>query len=379
MLMYTVRSFSAVSARAGLLRLSLVASLAMFALPGCGESSVSPPEPEAKSPATPSSSSPPSPEAPPLAGQQATPDAGVPAADFYLLTTRLLPSSPPEAGWLGVTRIDQASDAKSALSWQTAIPRVNPLLRDPSGLAFRKESAEVFIGNRYGNSGPGSISRFTYSAATSALADNGKVEHPSLSAVVQVSFNPVSGDLFAASFLLNQVARFTFSAQGAATFAGVYKAGGGVVGAICSPSGKTLYVTTRTRQIDQFDVSTGKLLRSTTASADNLHLMAIVDDHLFVAGGNAVTRFKFAGADREDLVEDGAMSAPKAIAVSFSPDGKVMFVAEHGGNQIGTFTVRSDAKVADPLGALVAPPDLEGGLLTAMGMVTFPKAATPVK
>jgi 6-phosphogluconolactonase (cycloisomerase 2 family) len=293
------------------------------------------------------------------------------------MASRMKPGGPPESGWLDVVAIDPAADAKSALRWGTAIPRTNSLLRDPSGVAFRRESAELFVGNRFGNSGPGTIARFKYSATSGILTDNGSIEHPSLGAVTQISFSPTTGDLFAANFLKNQIVRFSFNARGEAKFENAYPSDG-AVGVAVSPSGRSIYVTLRTNTIRHFNVSSGAVLPETAVSMGNLHLMAVAHGHLFVASGTSVVRLNIEANEGETLAEDGAVSAPSAIAVSFSPDATTMFVAEHGGNRITTFRYRSDEKVGDPLGAFEGPPSLEGGDLTALAIVAFAKDSVPV-
>lgn len=101
-------------------------------------------------------------------------------------------------------------------------------VRDPAGLAFRRSSSELFVGNRHGNTSAdgvaGSISRFRYEPATRTFTPSGSITGNGLSGVHQVAFSSTTGELFAANGG-GRISRFTFGPDGSAIANGAIGSG----------------------------------------------------------------------------------------------------------------------------------------------------------
>jgi len=257
------------------------------------------------------------------------PDATVSRA-FFVMVAQTPPYSPPVAEWKGVTRFDIADDGAPAVAG-TGIDKT--AVADPAGLAFRVESAELFVGNRHGNTAAdgvtGDISRFLYDAKTKSFSPNGKIVGNSLNAIHQITFSPTSGELFAAN-LGGGISRFTFDKTGNAIPNG--KIGtSSMRGVAVAPDGKRLYATTAGNTIEQFDLGTGTQIATVTAGSGSVgfHFMAVVGKELFVPAVYSGVVYRFTIGTSDDLTEKDTTTADAPIAVAFSTDGQEMFVAGH--------------------------------------------------
>ena len=273
------------------------------------------------------------------ANEAGAPDGGVPGVGFQFLVTETPPNSNPQTLWLGIARYDVASDGAPA----TPAAEINKTsVADPAGLAFRKESAELFVGNRHGNMAadgiPGSITRFLYDAKTKTFTANGQITGNQLNGVHQVTFNPVNGECFAAN-AASGISRFTFDKTGNAIPNGVLGTDS-MRGLAVSADGHRLYATTAGDIIEQFDLTTGTRLPDVVvASNAALHFMAIFGSDLYVPGIFANRVFRFAIGPADELTLKDSIPGDEPISVAFSPDGLEMFVAGHlASSTIGRFS-----------------------------------------
>jgi hypothetical protein len=214
-------------------------------------------------------------------------------------------------------------------------------LADPACLAFRAASSEVFVGNRHGVNAadgvPGSISRFIYDRAAGTLTANGTITGNNLSAVDQIAFNPMTGEMFVADFNYPtsgpSISRFTFDATGNAVANGTL--GSGPTGGVAfAADGVRLYATSGGQAssiIRQFDLSNGgaPLVDVTIADAPRLFNMAVRNDVLYVAAVDVNKVYRLAIGASDDLTLKDSVTADGALSVAFSPDGNEMFTAAH--------------------------------------------------
>ena len=258
---------------------------------------------------------------------------------FMLLVTETPPGPYITQGlWSGVLAFTVAGDG-APLVPVAGIDKSQ--VADPACVAFRASSSEVFVGNRHGVNAadgvPGSISRFIYNRVAGTLTANGTITGNSLSAVDQIVFNPLTGEMFVADFNYPtsgpSISRFTFDVAGNAIANGTLGTGqtGGVA---VAPDGMRLYATSGGQTssiIRQFDLSNGgaPLADVTIADAPRLFNMTVRNGVLYVAAVdvNKVYRLTIGAAD--DLTLKDSIAADGAIAVVFSPDGNEMFTAAH--------------------------------------------------
>lgn len=236
--------------------------------------------------------------------------------------------------WAGVLGFLQQSDGTS-LSLP-GIPAAE--LNDPSGLAFRDESSELFVTNRHGNQAigsDGSISRFVYDPDLRTFTANGTI--PLSGPGHGIAFNPVDGELFVGLvgpdfFFAGGVQRFTFDGGGAAieNIAGFLNVGT-VRGVAVSPDGERLYVTTAGNVIRQFDLANNnaELTPVNVSGAPNLHYMEVLSNELYVAALGSDQVLRYAIESNNDLTFRDSFVAQGAVDVAFSPDGQEMLVSGH--------------------------------------------------
>ncbi len=254
------------------------------------------------------------------------------------------------------------------------------LLADPAGLAMRPQSRELFVGNRHGNTGPGSISRFIYDAATDTFQPHGSITGNSLSGVHQLAFSPTTGELFAANYH-GGISRFTFDAAGEAVPNGMIGGAGTMRGVAVSPDGKRLYLTGgpspggayTVTTIRQFDLTTGNELPGTSVSGSaGLHYLQVRGgDELYVADpfNSYVFRFKL-DPSSDDLTDQVSIYAPSAVSQTFSPDNQEMFATGHlTSHQLTRYLSGAAGQAWVPVDPIL--PDVQmGDLLTILVAVT---------
>ena len=161
---------------------------------------------------------------------------------FSLFVAQTPPGNPAKSAWGGILQFTASGDGSPLVS-VTGIDKA--LVADPDSVAFRKESSELFIGNRHGGTAvdgvPGSISRFVYDREHGTLTPNGTISGNSLNDVTQVTFHPQTGELFAPNYYVSgsgpAISRFTFDADGSAVPNGTLGTGT-AHGTLISPDGK---------------------------------------------------------------------------------------------------------------------------------------------
>lgn len=252
-----------------------------------------------------------------------------PAAPFELFVTQSPPGpqNTDPANWSGVLQFHLTASG-GVLNPGAGIDKTN--LDDPAGVAFRSSTSEIFVGNRWGNSSPSSVSRFIYDPVKRRLAPNSTITGNGLFGVHQITFSPVTGEMFAANYG-GGVSRFTFDTNGNALANGTI-ASGTMRGVAVSPDGRRLYASSVSSVIRQFDLTTGAELAGVMvpSGVGGLHFFQIQAGRLYVAApsDNCVYRYLIGTNDDLTLV-DAITNTLAAIAVTLSPDGQDMFVSGH--------------------------------------------------
>ncbi len=251
------------------------------------------------------------------------------AGPFQLWVT-VSPPGPQNANpgtWGGILRY-QFSDAGAPPTVLTEIDR--SLVADPCGLVFRPASHELFVGNRHGNTGGGSISRFTYDAASDSFEPSGTITGNGLNGVHQMALNPLTGELFATNYG-GGVSRFLFDVSDAAIPNGTIGGSQWTRGVAVSPDGQWLYVTSATPVIRRFDLTTGSELASVTvAGAASLHFMRLVGGNaLYVADPVTSMVYRLVVASDGTLSGQTDIPAPSAAGETVSPDQRELFATGH--------------------------------------------------
>ena len=318
------------------------------------------------------------------AGQMVDSSDGAAPSGFVLLAT-MSPPGPTIAQnlWSGVLEYAVAADGAPFL----AGPGIaSSQVADPIGLAVRPGTAEVFVGNRHGNTAAdgvsGSISRFIYNPLTGSLTSNGTITGNGLNEVSQIVFDPVSGEMFAANFARTNgvtatgdpaVSRFTFDASGNAVAHGTL-GNQTTQGLALSPDGKALYATSgglADQTIRSYDLATGNMTTAATITdAPRLFYMAVMNGELYLAAldVNKVYRLSIAASDNLTLKDSFGADGP--IAIAFSPDGNEMFTSGHlTSDIIDRFGYNAQADSWMPTMSVTTPSSL-GGIVVIPGAPT---------
>ncbi len=251
------------------------------------------------------------------------------AAPFELFVTQSPPGpqNTDPANWGGVLQYHLTTSG-GILNPGAGIDKSN--LDDPGGLAYRASTSELFVGNRWGNINPSSISRFIYDPVTRRLTPNGVITGNNLYGVHQIAFNPVTGEMFAANYSYG-VSRFTFDANGNALANGIIGSGS-MRGVAVSPDGRRLYASSVSSVIRQFDLATGAELAGVVvpSGVGGLHYLQIFAGRLYAAApsDNCVYRYTI-GADDNLTFVDSINNTPAGVGIALSPDGQELFVSGH--------------------------------------------------
>ena len=286
------------------------------------------------------------------------------AQPFQIVTTVTPPFSIPKSEWRDVLRFSLPGSG-GALSPFTNIP--NGTVSDPAGVAFRTPT-DLFIGNRAGNGvEPGSISRFqlTNAGATATFVNN--YTQPGLVGVVEICFNPVSKELFAAA-VNDGIWRWKVDALGIVDPNGSFARGRGWRGVCVEASGNFLYASAFSSTVYRFrlnpDGSMTELPSQNLVGASSLHFFALgpKQGEIYVADINAGKVFRLRVNADGSLTQLQAISSANAIDCAFSPDGQEMFVAKHisGGIDRFSYAVGTDTWVYSS----TVPTDSLGGFAT---------------
>lgn len=242
------------------------------------------------------------------------------------------------------------------------------LTNDPTFAAFNQQY-ELFVGNRHGANGQGSISRFTFDPSFGVFNPSGTIIGNGLSTCMQPAFNPIDGELFVGNWGNGRVSRFTFDAVGNAV------ANGSMV---MPDNQRTFGVAIRAADQQLFASANGFVRRFARQpgggythtgnfaipGATLIHALAFRGDELFVndIGTNAVYRFRFDAAGAP--IASGSVACASPISCAFSPDGNEMFVARHyaGGLQRFLFDAVNDTWTP----STILPGPSAGGIATTV-------------
>jgi len=254
---------------------------------------------------------------------------------FAFLVTESPPGAPTVASWRGVLQYTATTPGAPLIP----VPGIaSARLADPAGLAFRRTSSEVFVGNRHGNNSgdgvAGSICRFRYDSVTRTFTGTGTITGNGLDGVHQLAFDPISGDLFAANVRAG-VSRFSFDAAGNAVAAGTL-ASGPIRGVLVSPDGHRLFATTAGDVIRVFDLTNAgaELPSFTVAGGANLHYLALRSGEVYVAGLDLNRVYRLTLSAASELALRDSFPADSPIGIAFSPDGREMIVAGHRASDV---------------------------------------------
>ncbi|OQZ05783.1 MAG: hypothetical protein B6D36_08370 [Planctomycetes bacterium UTPLA1] len=158
-----------------------------------------------------------------------------PSLNSYQLLVALLP---PGAGTHQPIKRFNVEGPGGAMTSLSDIPP--ELTDDPAGLAFRT-SREMFVGNRHGNTGAGSVSRFTFDQQFNSFTQEPNITGNGLANCHQVSFDSVSGELFVADMFVGSVSRFIFDSLGHVIENSIFSPGCSGVGVVVSSDGQELF------------------------------------------------------------------------------------------------------------------------------------------
>lgn len=260
------------------------------------------------------------------------------AQAFYLVAT----ITPPGSGSTShdVLRFAIAGSGGDAAPQPSILAS---LVNDPAHAVFRSRT-ELLVANRHGNSGMGSISRFTFSEDGSTYTPAGTITGNGLANVHGIDVNPITGELFAVCINLGgRLSRFTFQPDGTAVANGTVSTGLSVLrGLALRRTGTELVAISATEGLRRFELRADgglTLLQSLTANAGaGAHYGKFLREELYVGQtvANSVARYRYD--------ENGAMYLYQTIPVSggpidvaFSEDEQEMFVAKHLTGNIDRF------------------------------------------
>lgn len=249
-------------------------------------------------------------------------------AQFYLMAAESAPGSNPPGSWRGVQRYSFTGNGAVAVAESgIAAGQVN----DPYGLAL-STSGEFFVGNRHGNSGQSSVSRFVLDGSNNFLA-NGTITDASMSATHGVALRPGSGDLYAISAFTNMS---VFSAPGFG-FAGSI-AVANQRDLVFNGSGSEFYSSQASGTLRQYNIAGGTSSFFNVTGASSIHQLAWRGNDLYAADFGSGQVFRITVDGSGSLVSSVSVaSVAGAIGIAFSPDGNEMFVSGHTTGLISRF------------------------------------------
>ncbi|MGH7245007.1 MAG: hypothetical protein ACREJD_16450 [Phycisphaerales bacterium] len=312
------------------------------------------------------------------------------AQPFQIVGTIAPPFSIPESQWKNALRFSLTGSG-SAATPISSIP--NGQVHDPVGVAFRTPT-DLFIGNRHGNSGQTTVSRFKLTNGGADATFVNEFSQPGMVGIHEIAFNPVTHELFCAT-LDNGIWRFTFDSLGQPVAHGSFALGRPWRGLCIEPTGNYLYASQATNQIIRFRINPDQSMTELTPyfvpGGNQIHFFSQGPSQTQIYAcdifGNAVFRLNVAPDGGLSLYQ--TIPCVNAIDCTFSPAGNEMYVARHISGNIDRFTYNSGADTwtftnsiaTDSMGCVAAyvpaacPADLTGeGFVDDSDFVIFVQA-----
>jgi hypothetical protein len=210
---------------------------------------------------------------------------------------------------------------------------------DPAGLVFRTPN-DLFVGNRHGNNGSGSIRKFSFDAsfnpsAGSITTGNG------LRNVHQLAMDRANDQLYAVDVFTSRLSRFSFDGSGELVADTFFSLASDTRGVAVSADGSQIFTSipnsNRILRYQRIGGGLTQLADIVLPNGLNPHYMQFRGNELFVAdlggnvgqGGNGrIHRVNF-DANGNPWFKPLITGSNSPLDLTFSPDGMEMFASNH--------------------------------------------------
>lgn len=255
-------------------------------------------------------------------------------ADYQLLVSEAVPGSVGQAQWKGVRRFYFSATGGFA-GERVGVDKAD--CSDAAGV-FVAPNGELLIGNRHGNSGAASATRYTYSTTTDTFTKVATITGNGLSGAHGLVTSPANSELFVSN-VGNGVSRF-LTPFTAPTANGVIRPGTSTRGVFINPAGTLLYITVGvTGTLVRYDLSSGTSTNYGVAGANGLHFGAWRNGSLYIAGYYSanVAKINF-DANGQPTSSSLIATTANPLTVAFSPDGNEMYVGMHSTGAVDRYS-----------------------------------------
>lgn len=254
------------------------------------------------------------------------------AQPYQLLISEAFPgSSTDQSIWKGVRKF-HFSGSGGAVGERAGIGKQD--LADAIGLCVA--GTKVFVSNRHGNSGPGTISRFVYSTSTDAFTKEATISDGIMSGPHGLALRP-NGDLLVGN-VSNGVSRFA-NALNSASSLGVILPGTQTRGVFVDPTDNYVYIAQGINDIlTRYRISDGASHNFNIANGSGMHFGGWMGSDLVLAayGSGRVVKISF-DANGAPTATTTLVQLPQSICTALSPDQKEMYVGNHNTGLISRY------------------------------------------